>query len=120
MLLSNVNKLAIDRGSLPQNFFESCELSFCVSLNNFYTDLVAGLDYKYKYTESFFLGRNSQGFGFFANNMDFFYYELPAIFISYIIFSMLFRALFNYPISRFIRKYSFSGILLFLVYEGNI
>ena len=34
--------------------------------------------------------------------------------------SILFKMLFNYRISKYIRKYSFYGILLLIVYEGNI
>ena len=33
---------------------------------------------------------------------------------------MVFRLLFNYRLSKYIRKYSFSGMLLLIIYEGNV
>lgn len=66
------------------------------------------------------MAKNPNGIGFFANNLEFFFYELPGILLIYVVLSFVFRALFNYRISKFIRKYSFYGILLLIVYEGNI
>ena len=36
------------------------------------------------------------------------------------ILSLVFRALFNYRVSKELRKYSFHGILLLLIFEGNV
>ena len=58
--------------------------------------------------------------GFFANNLEFFFYELPLIFLTYTILLLIFRALFNYRISKYVRKYAFYGILLLIIYEGNV
>ena len=58
--------------------------------------------------------------GFFANNMEFFFYQFPLAIGTYVLFLWLFKALFNYRISKYIRKYAFYGILLFIIYEGNI
>ena len=55
-----------------------------------------------------------------ANNLDFFFYELPFALVSYILFSLIFRMIFNYRISKYFRKYSFYGIFLFIVYEGKV
>ena len=64
--------------------------------------------------------KNPNGMGFFANNLEFFFYEFPSALGIYFLFFWIFRALFNYRISKLIRKYSFYGILLFIIYEGNI
>ena len=83
-------------------------------------NLENALDHKVNYTSQHILDKNSKGLGFFANNLDFFFYELPAIIIFYLIFFFSFRILFNYRISKNIRKYAFYGILLPIVYEGNV
>ena len=120
ILLSNINTLAEERGQLPQTLIRSCSLPICTSFANFYDDLEEGLDKKKNYTDSFILERNENGLGFFANNLDFFFFELPLAFATYFIFACIFRLLFNYRISKYIRKYSFYGIFLFIVYEGNV
>ena len=58
--------------------------------------------------------------GFFANNLEFFYYELPVMFAVYLIFLLIFKLLFNFRVSKYIRKYSLYGILIFIIYEGNV
>lgn len=58
--------------------------------------------------------------GFYANNLDFFYYELPFVLLIHLIFALLFKLLFNYRVSLLLRKYSFYGTMLFIVYEGNV
>lgn len=60
--------------------------------------------------------KNDKGIGFFANNLDFFLYELPRSILIYVVLSLIFRALFNYRISKYLRKYSFYGILLLIIY----
>ena len=35
-LLYNVNKMALQRGSLAQNLLEGCDNSFCTAINNAY------------------------------------------------------------------------------------
>jgi len=66
------------------------------------------------------LEKNPQGLGFFANNLEFFYYELPIMFLSYLLLSLLFKLLFKFRISKYFRKYSLYGILLFIICEGNL
>jgi hypothetical protein len=78
--------------------------------------LLDALDYKYPYSDAMFLERNQNGIGFYANNLDFFYFTLPVIFLTYLVMHLIFRALFNYRISSYFRKYSFYGILLLLIY----
>lgn len=64
--------------------------------------------------------KNQKGLGFFANNLEFFYYELPVILVLYSMLLFCFKLLFNYRISKYIRKYAFYGILLPLIYQGNV
>lgn len=45
---------------------------------------------------------------------------MPCIFLTYVVLFLLFRALFNHRISIYLRKYSFYGIFLLIVYEGNV
>ena len=47
-------------------------------------------------------------------------YEIPAAVVIYIVLSLLFRALFNYRISKYLRKYSFYGTFLCVIFEGNV
>ena len=95
-------------------------MSICKSVTTFYDGLVEGLDRKKNYTDSFILSRNPNGLGFFSNNLDFFFFELPLAFGTYFLMACIFKVLFNYRISKYIRKYSFYGIFLFIVYEGNV
>ena len=120
VLLSNANELALERGSLPQNLIDNCDSSVCNSVSDAFNGLTEFLDKKRNYTEPEFFSKNENGMGFFANNLEFFFYELPMVLGTYFVFLMLFKALFNYRISKYIRKYAFYGILLFIIYEGNI
>ena len=103
-----------------QNLFMKCEANICQQYIGFYENLVESLDYKKNYTNSFYLQRNNNGIGFFANNLDFFFFELPLAIAIYLVLVMIFKILFNYRLSKYLRKYSFSGMLLFIIYEGNI
>ena len=78
------------------------------------------LDQKKNYTNNFTLSRNPNGLGFYANNLDFFFYELPVMFLVQLLLLFLFYRLFNYRISKYFRKYSFYGIFMLMVYEGNV
>ena len=82
--------------------------------------MLESIEQKKKYTSDENIEKNPNGLGFFANNLEFFYYELPLIFITYLLFAGAFKLLFNFRISKYIRKYAFAGILLFIIYEGNI
>jgi hypothetical protein len=53
---------------------QDCNNQVCGSINGLYDDLVSGLNQKANYTDEFILGRNPNGLGFFANNLDFFIY----------------------------------------------
>ena len=120
ILLSNINKIADEKGEFMQNLLMKCEANICQNYLGFYENLVESLDYKKNYTDSFYLQRNSNGIGFFANNLDFFFFELPLAIAIYLVLVMIFKILFNYRLSKYLRKYSFSGMLLFIIYEGNI
>lgn len=116
ILLSNTYTLAEERGQFPQRLLRNCDIAICTSLTSFYDGLVEGLDKKKNYSDAFILSRNPNGLGFFSNNMDFFFFELPLAFGVYFLLACIFRLLFNYRISKYIRKYSFYGIFLFIVY----
>ena len=120
VLLSNIDTMVKDRGQLPQTFLENSEASICIAYMNLYNNLITVLEKKQDYTDSFIKSRNPDGLGFFTNNLDFFFFELPVSLMIYGALAILFRLLFNYRISKYIRKYSFYGIFLFLVYEGNV
>jgi len=74
ILLSNVNTFGLDQGSLCQDIFQSCTAEACNSINNLFDNLLSSLNYKERYIDSFIINRNSNGLGFFANNLDFFFY----------------------------------------------
>ena len=74
MLLSSINSIANDRGTLYQQLLQDCNHTFCISYNSLYENTVMALDHKYKYTDDFILSRNENGLGFFANNLDYFFY----------------------------------------------
>ena len=120
ILLSNANKFALERGSLPQELIEGCSSHACKTIIGVYDGLLEQIEHKKNYTDARNLERNPKGLGFFANNLDFFFYELPMLFGIYLLLALAFRALFNFRISKYIRKYAFTGILLFIVYEGNV
>jgi hypothetical protein len=121
MLLGSVNALALDRGSLIENAVDTYgDVGICSAYSGLYQSALDSIDYKKPYSTPLFLSKNSKGIGFFANNLDFFFYELPGIIIAYILLSLIFRALFNYRVSKYLRKYSFYGTMLFVIYEGNI
>ena len=101
-----------------QNCDEDYE--FCRKINKVYDSAVEVLDHQLNYTDPDFATKNPNGIGFFANNFEFFFYELPGILLIYVIFSLAFRLLFNYRISKYIRKYSFYGVLFLIIYEGNV
>ena len=119
-LLSNIDTMVQDRGQLPQTILENCDASICKLYMDLYNNLLVVLEKKQSYTDNFMKSRNPDGLGFFTNNLDFFFFELPVAFLLYGIFALIFRLLFNYRISKYLRKYSFYGIFLFLVYEGNV
>jgi len=47
-------------------------------------------------------------------------YSLPIYIATLLLFNLLFRITFNWPVSKIIRKFYFNGILLFMITEGNI
>jgi hypothetical protein len=120
-LLSNVDSFIADKGSLLQNLLDNCNssVSLCQNINGLYSGLQSSLDFKYRYSEASFLAKNPNGIGFFAINLDFFFYELPGILAVYLLMALLFRATFRSSISKHLRKYSLWGIALALVFEGN-
>jgi hypothetical protein len=121
ILVSNVNTLIVDKGSIGQTILYSCnETRLCQSVNGLYSFLLEELDYKYVYTEPQFIERNPNGNGFFSNNLDFFFYELPGILLVYLLLFLAFRAIFKFKVSKYLRKYSFYGLLFLVVFEGNI
>jgi hypothetical protein len=120
ILLSNVQNFALDQGSLSQDAINSCEAQMCTSVTNLYDRMLENVDYKKNYTDSFIYERNPSGLGFFANNLDFFFFELPSILLTYLALSLLFRLTFNFRISKYVRKYSFYGTFFLILYEGNV
>lgn len=112
----------LGKGSLLQLVVQGCEdsSSFCESINSGYNTLIGALDQKYNYTSSDFLEKNPNGIGFYANNLDFFFFELPFILAIHFLLNIIFKILFNYRVSLILRKYSLYGTLLFIIYEGNV
>lgn len=78
------------------------------------------LDHRRNYSSASFSEKNELGEGFWSNNFDFFYYQMPVLLIIYLCLTILFKMLFNYRLSLLFRKYSFYGLLLVIVYEGNM
>ena len=112
--------MALERGSLFQNLIKDCDNSFCAGINSAYEGMMGSLDRQKDYTPHDFLEKNENGIGFFANNLEFFFFELPGIIMVYIAFSLLFRLLFNFRVSRLIRKHSLWGVIIFIIFEGNV
>ena len=82
--------------------------------------MIVSMDYKYSYADEFMLNKNANGLGFFANNLDFFFYELPMSLVVLLVLLLVFKLLFNHRVSRYFRKYAFAGVFLFVLYEGNV
>ena len=64
------------KSSMFQQIMESCNNTnnFCLNVNQAYMFLFNSLNQKYEYSDSNFLSKNSNGIGFFANNLDFLFY----------------------------------------------
>ena len=58
--------------------------------------------------------------GFIENNVNIIFYSLPFFVILKIIFYSLFRFSYNVKISKIFRKYSMKGIILLMIFDGNI
>lgn len=76
VFLSNVNEMALEKGSLLQVILQNYEdtNTVCSAINQAYSDLSNRLNQKYEYSDADFLAKNPNGIGFYANNLDFFYY----------------------------------------------
>lgn len=85
-----------------------------------YLNYLDSLNYKEQYIQysSFQVEFNDENFSTYLK--DFVMFSLPVILFLFLGLHTFFRLLFNYPISKFIRKYYFLGILLLLIFEGNI
>lgn len=114
--------MALEKGSLLQVILQSYEDTspICSTINEGYISLFDRLNQKYEYSDADFLAKNPNGIGFYANNLDFFYYELPFMFMIHFLLAIIFNLLFNHRVSLLLRKYSFYGTLLFIIYEGNV
>lgn len=53
-------------------------------------------------------------------NAGIFVYSLPICLLTLLLSKMLFTMLYRWPASRFFRKFSFAGILLIMLCEGNV
>ena len=78
------------------------------------------MDYKTVYTNKFLLSLNNQGFGFIANNLNYFVFQMPILMLIHFLFAMLFKLTSKYKVSILFRKYSFKALFLLLLFEGNI
>ena len=72
--LSNINTLGLNQWSLCQDLVQSCTSNMCTTYNNAYNNILESLNHKDNYTDAFIFKRNPSGLGFFANNLDFFFY----------------------------------------------
>ncbi len=93
---------------------------FCQKIIYYKTLVFNELNFKYHYSDLDFLSKNSNGIGFYTNNLNFIYFQIPFMVIIYFIFYLTFKALFNYRISKILRYYSLFGTLISLIFEGNI
>jgi hypothetical protein len=116
MLLANINILNDLKG-----------LSFKSILNQLNQDIVANIDsffslidYKYQFTPRIVLARDEGGGGFVSNCYPFFVYNLPGTFFTYLVLFTLFKIVSRRPASRLIRTFSFFGVLITMIFEGNI
>jgi len=66
------------------------------------------------------LAKNNNGIGFFANHLDFIYFQVPFSFLLISTFYLAFHLLFTYRISIVLRKYSLLATVLFVLFEGNV
>ena len=65
------------------------------------------------------LQRGLKSEGMFSNMYAFFAYNIPGTIIVYGILFGTFHLIKSRPVSRLIRKYSFSGIFFFMLLDGN-
>ena len=57
----------------------------------------------------------------FVNNLgDFFTYSLPLIFLVFVLMAQIFDCFKTYSVSNILKKFTFWGILLVMLFEGNI
>ena len=57
--------------------------------------------------------------GFYANQLNSLYFQLPFILVMVTLFYNLFYLLFKYRVSLYLRKYSLLGIIFFMLLDGN-
>lgn len=77
------------------------------------------IDFKLNYSLPKFIDIETNGEGFFVNNLQYFFLNIPLITIALLFMRLVFKILFNYPLSALFRKFSFFGIIVFFLLEGN-
>ena len=111
-----------NKSTMTQTLLQMCEnsSSICATINNGYYFLLGQLNQKYNYTSDNFILKNNQGIGFFANHLDFLYFQMPFVFVEVFVLYQLFKLLFDFKISVFLRKYSLFFCILLFLFEGNV
>jgi hypothetical protein len=113
VLLNDINILNGLKGLLFKSIIRLVNPNITNSIDSFFFSL----DYKYKYTHSKIMERNADNGGGFVNNCySFFVYTLPGSIITYLVFLVFFKLVRKQPASRLIRKFSFLGILIVMVF----
>jgi hypothetical protein len=82
--------------------------------------LQALVDYKLNYSLPNFVALEQNGEGFFEANIEYFFLNIPIILLTLLAYRLAFRLLFDYRLSSLLRRFSFWGILVLLLLEGNV
>jgi len=120
LLLSSVNTLAVEQGSFSQDLINGCSIELCTWYNNLFINILSSANLKENYAAAYIYERNENGLGFFANNLDFFFYELPFIILVYLLMLIIFKLLKKLTIAKYFKKYSFYCVGFLILYEGNV
>ena len=67
-----------------------------------------------------YLARERKNNLFIASTTDFFVFFVPGTILLLLILNGLFRCLFNYSVSRYLRPYTFKLVIFELLVQGNI
>lgn len=83
-------------------------------------ELISSINFKKGHIVYSSFSEDNQNPQFFDNLNQSFIYFLPFILIMFMTFKLFFRVFFNKPISLIFRKFEFWGIILIMMFDGNI
>lgn len=118
--LEYIFQLSQDKGNLIGFLQDTFDLSLIDYVYETESYLENALDYKANYTDRRVLEKNSNGLGFFSNNLDLYTIQIPFVLCLHLTFLVVFRVTINFKLSSVFRKYCFKLMFLFMLFEGSI